>query len=285
MTRTKIHIIIVTLFILGLLSCSQKKEQKPKNTTTVSNNMVLDLRDLQVKNKLGKDTVVIIANDPVYLKTKKYRAVNALKLLESQIDFSTIDLKKTKIVFECKDGYQPEMPLELFLNAKSYLAFKDVDAMKGVQWEKIVKDGNIMDAAPFYLVYTSISKKDTRYKWPYNLIKIHLKPLNDSKKSLFPVDNKKVAVGYHLFQNHCISCHALNGFGGTMGPELNYPKSVTQYWIEKQLVEYIVNPAAFRHKVKMPPTNLTKKQSQEIVDYLKYMANHKKNNLTDQNFN
>ena len=62
-----------------------------------------------------------------------------------------------------------------------------------------------------------------------------------------------------------------------MGPELNYPKSVTEYWKEKELVEYIVNPKAFRNKVKMPALGLSKKQSQQIVDYLKYMSENKIN--------
>jgi cytochrome c2 len=61
-----------------------------------------------------------------------------------------------------------------------------------------------------------------------------------------------------------------------MGPELNYPKSVTEYWKENELVDYIVNPASFRNKVKMPTLGLTKQQSQEIVDYLKYMSENKK---------
>jgi cytochrome c2 len=76
--------------------------------------------------------------------------------------------------------------------------------------------------------------------------------------------------------NQCITCHAINEIGGTMGPELNYPKSVTEYWKEKELVDYIVNPAAFRNKVKMPTLGITKQQSQEIVAYLKYMSENKK---------
>jgi cytochrome c2 len=61
-----------------------------------------------------------------------------------------------------------------------------------------------------------------------------------------------------------------------MGPELNYPKSVTEYWVETELVDYIINPASFRNKVKMPPLGITKQQSEEIVGYLKYMAKNKK---------
>ena len=276
MKINKIHLILFCLFIISFLSCNQKKEQKIEATTFAQTEIKLDLLDLQKKNKLGKDTVVTIANDPVYHKQKKYKAVNASLLIKNQIDLTKIDPKNTKIVFECIDGYKPEMPLELFLNTNPYLAFEDIDAPKGAKWEPIIKDGNEMNAAPFYIVYTGISEKDSRYKWPYNLVKIYLETLNKSTIELYPLKDRKLETGYTLFKNQCLTCHAINGIGGTMGPELNYPKSVTEYWKENELVDYIVNPASFRNKVKMPTLGITKQQSQEIVDYLKYMSENKK---------
>ena len=276
MKVTKIHLILCCLIILSLLSCNQKKEQKLEVTTIAQAEIKLDLLDLQVKNKLGKDTVVTIFNDPIYHKAKKYKAVSASILIKNEIDLTKIDSKNTKIIFECIDGYKPEMPLELFLNANPYLAFQDLDAPKGSNWEPIVKNGNEMNAAPFYIVYTSVSEKDTRYKWPYNLVKIYLEPLNKSTSELYPLKNKNLETGFTLFKNQCLTCHSINGIGGTMGPELNYPKSVTEYWKENELVDYIVNPASFRNKVKMPALGITKQQSQEIVGYLKYMSENKK---------
>jgi len=165
---------------------------------------------------------------------------------------------------------------ELFLNANPYLAYQDIDAPIGSNWETILKYENEMNAEPFYIVYTSISEKDSLYKWPYNLVRIYLEPLNKSTIELYPLKNRKLESGYTLFKNQCLTCHAINGIGGTMGPELNYPKSVTEYWKEKELVEYIVNPASFRNKVKMPTLGISKQQSQQIVDYLKYMSENKK---------
>jgi cytochrome c2 len=270
MKTVKIHILLSCLIILSFLSCNQKNEQKVETISISQLEIKLDLLDLQAKNKLGKDTVVTIANDPVYHKEKKYKAVNASLLIQNEIDLTKMDPKNTKIVFECKDGYKPEMPLELFLNANPYLAFQDVEAPKGAKWEAIIKNGNEMNAEPFYIVYTSVSEKDSRYKWPYNLVKIYLEPLNKSTLELYPLKNRKLETGYTLFKNQCLTCHAINGIGGTMGPELNYPKSVTEYWKENELVDYIVNPASFRSKVKMPTLGISKQQSQEIVDYLKY---------------
>ncbi len=276
MYKPIINILISCFFIFSFLSCNQKKEQKVERIAVAQAEIKLDLLDLQKKNKLGMDTVVTITNDPVYHKEKKYKAVSASVLIKNEIDLTKIDPKNTKIVFECIDGYKPEMPLELFLNANPYLAFEDIDATKGSNWEAIIKNGNEMNAAPFYIVYTSVSEKDTRFKWPYNLVKIYLEPLNKSTLELYPLKNRKLETGYTLFKTQCLTCHAINGIGGTMGPELNYPKSVTEYWKENELVDYIVNPASFRNKVKMPTLGISKQQSQEIVDYLKYMSENKK---------
>ena len=275
MKTVKIIFFISCLFIFCFLSCTKQKEQKTEPMVNTQPEIVLDLLAIKAKNKLGKDTVVTIVNDPVYHKTKKYHAVNTLLLLKNEIVLTKLDIKNTLIVFECIDGYKPEMPLELFLNAKPYLAFKDVDAPKGSNWEKIIKNGNEMNADPFYLVYESVASDNHDYKWPYNVIKFHFVSKNKNIEALQPKEDEKAMKGFALFQKQCITCHAINGIGGEMGPELNYPKSVTEYWKETELVDYIVNPASFRHKVKMPTLGITKQQSEEIVYYLKYMSKNK----------
>jgi cytochrome c2 len=277
MKTVKIIFLISCLFIFCFLSCTKQKEQKTEPIVNAQPEIVLDLLAIKAKKKLGKNTVVTIANDPVYHKTKKYHAVNALLLLKNEIDLSKVDIKNMLIIFECIDGYKPEMPLELFLNSKPYLAFKDVDAPKGSNWEKIIKNGNEMNADPFYLVYDSVSSDNQEYKWPYNVIKFHFISKNKNIEALQPKEDEKAMKGFLLFQKQCITCHAINGIGGEMGPELNYPKSVTEYWKETELVDYIVNPASFRNKVKMPTLCISKQQSQQIVNYLKYMSKKKSN--------
>jgi hypothetical protein len=46
-----------------------------------------------------------------------------------------------------------------FLSVKSFLAVRDTDAPKVNYGQKIIKDGNEMKAAPFYLVYQGLQKK------------------------------------------------------------------------------------------------------------------------------
>lgn len=267
-------ILLHCLAVFALFCSCAKKEQKTLRSNPAPQEFVLDLVELQIQNKLGKVSLITVEQDPVYHKTKKFQGVNAVDLIKNEINLRDIDIKNTKIVFECQDGYRPEMPLELFLQANPYLVFKDQEATKGSNWETIYKNGQQMTADPFYLVYPRISPIDPNYKWPYNLIKIHLQAQKPSPE-LFPTSHKELELGYNLFQKHCTVCHALNGKGGSMGPELNFPKNVTQYWKEKELVEFIVNPAAFRNNVKMPKLGLSQEESQQIVDYLKYMSGHK----------
>jgi cytochrome c2 len=79
-------------------------------------------------------------------------------------------------------------------------------------------------------------------------------------------------AGYDLFKNRCQTCHAINKIGGKMGPELNYPKSVTTYWKTEDLKAFIQNPASYRNEVKMPNLGIKPQEATEIVKYLTYMS-------------
>ncbi len=82
-----------------------------------------------------------------------------------------------KIVFECEDGYKPEMPLEKFLSVNSYLAISDADAPVGKVWEQVMKNSNEMFVAPFLLFYeNTVSPSQKSSKRPYDLVKIIYSP-------------------------------------------------------------------------------------------------------------
>ena len=128
---------------------------------------------------------------------------------------------------------------------------------------------------PFLLFYDEeVAPDDKSFKRPYNLVKIHLQPATSDELPL-PTD-ATVLTGYNLFNTNCKTCHAISGIGGTMGPELNSPKSVTEYWKTDDLVAFIVNPSAYRDKVKMPTLGITTEQSKEIVSYLAYVSGQKR---------
>jgi cbb3-type cytochrome c oxidase subunit III len=82
--------------------------------------------------------------------------------------------------------------------------------------------------------------------------------------------------GYNLFVQHCSKCHELNDVGGTMGPELNNPCSVTEYWNLHFLGRFIERSTSIRSGSKMPPfPELSEADISAVVKYLQFMARRK----------
>jgi cytochrome c2 len=234
----------------------------------------IDLLALKAKGLLKNTQLITVKNDPVYHKTKKFNAIPLKDILEKYTFIEKFNPADIKVVFECEDGYKPEMPLEKLLSTKVFLAINDANAPKGLDWEQIFKDGHEMKAAPFYVVYTDVSSENIDYKWPYNLVKIHFAPLHENDAALKPKEESALA-GYDLFKNRCQTCHSINKIGGKMGPELNFPKSVTEYWKVDDLKAFIQNPASYRNDVKMPTLGIKANEAEEIVKYLRYMSDNK----------
>lgn len=227
------------------------------------------------KDKLGPTESITVSNDPVFHRTKTFDAIPLATVLKQIPAYTNINPAETQVVFECEDGYNPSMPLTKILGKKAYLAVRDHDAAQGEDWTTLQKGSETKKIAPYYICYTDVPGDDATYKWPYNLVKISLTSASKETQALFPKDDDSVVKGYGLFKTHCLTCHALNGVGGTLGPELNFPKSVTEYWKTDDLKAFIAHPDQYRNKVKMPTLGLEAKEINEIVGYLSYMAKHK----------
>ena len=241
-----------------------------------SDTNVLDLIQLKKAGAFGTTQRITVPQDPVYHARKVYRAVPLNKVLEQVPGYAQANPATTQVVFECGDGYNPSMPLKQVLGRRAFLAVRDSDAPAGQDWIGVETTGKTKSVAPFYIVYTDVSATDARYKWPYNLVRIRLVSASKELAALLPPDAP--ARGYELFRVHCLTCHALNGIGGQMGPELNFPKNITEYWWEADIVAFVRNPASYRNGVKMPaitPTQVSNGELNEVLKYLKFMAGHK----------
>lgn len=277
---------IIAFVLLSALFVSCDNSQKNANKDSLqiaklaieevpaSDSLTIDLLDLKDRGLLKATQIVSIKPDPVYHKNKRFNALPLKDILEKYSSIKRMNAADLKVVFECEDGYKPEMPLEILLSAKAFLAVSDVDALKGREWEILLKNGQESKMEPFYVVYEGVSGDDLSYKWPYNLVKIHLAPLHENDEALKP-KNKSTLAGYEIFKNRCQTCHAINKIGGKMGPELNYPKSVTEYWKTDDLKAFIQNPASYRYNVKMPTLGIKPEEANAVVKYLSYMSEHK----------
>jgi mono/diheme cytochrome c family protein len=164
------------------------------------------------------------------------------------------------------------MPLSRALKAQGMLAIRDLGAPAGKIWQPLLEKGEPPTPAPSYLVWVAPPGGTEDYPWPFQVVAIEL----ISSADALGADKSKMA-GQDLFEKHCLKCHAINGVGGTLGPELNYPCSVTEYWNPGLLSRFIATASSIRAGTRMPDFHsLPSKDIQAIIDYLQYMGGHKK---------
>ena len=222
------------------------------------------------------DTVEV--DDPVYKRKQRYQGFWLRDFLK-ELSYTGHPESDVYVRFRCKDGYAPIMPLARALGAKGFIAVRDLGAASGTNWESFSANGTTSTPAPAYLVWVSPSGDIEDYPWPYQIVAIELTTSADVLGAAVADDTRK--PGFDLFVKHCLKCHAVNGVGGTMGPELNSPCSVTQYWNPDFLSRFIANASSIRAGTKMPDFHaMPGKDIQAIIEYLQYMGSHKKTGTT-----
>lgn len=189
------------------------------------------------------------------------------------------------ILFTCRDGYQPTIPVRRAVEQRGYLAV----ARPGnvgftiLKYEEGTKKR--IDLGPFYVIWENLDDARIRgegdYGWPYQLVQIDLVTFRSHFREMAPPQSasSKALAGFEAFVVHCSKCHTINGHGGDIGPELNYPANPTEYMNDAWLRKWIDDPTSMRVAPRMPPLNPELPERvrivEEIVAYLETMALNK----------
>ncbi len=217
---------------------------------------------------------VEIADDPVYQTRKKYQAIALRPLVQKLAEHYPASLQQAALVFTALDGYQAVMPYATVIDHDGFLAFKDLSA-RTKNWQPFRFGQETITPAPFYLVWPDIKKTDKwRFAWPFQLALIQLKPGHLVYAGAAPASQDKTLLeGFSLFSRFCIRCHAVNGAGGSVGPDLNQPVNPTTLYSGSILRQRILNAKKFNPATKMPvfETLLTRDQTEKIIRYLASM--------------
>lgn len=237
----------------------------------------LEVPDDKVK-ELGAAQEITVW-EPVEEKNVTFIALNLKKVLDKVYGPEWVNFEE--IVATCTDGYQPSIPVSRLKEFNSFIAFQRKDSLSF----QIFSPKSI-ELKPFYLIWDnlnvpSIRKLKSKY-WPFQLETLNLVYFSEKYPQISPAKhaNARVKAGFLTFKESCIACHTINGEGGKKGMELNFPVSVTEYFKESFLKQWLQNPEKIRYGAKMPAISFSlENPAQEInnlFSYLKHMAKNKK---------
>ncbi|MSQ99539.1 MAG: cytochrome c [Xanthomonadales bacterium] len=223
----------------------------------------------QFKEALPAETIHLF--DTQHGKEKNYRGFPLAAVLNLAFGPDWQHENYTEMIFTALDGYAAVSTLDKLGQSGGYLVFEDLDV---TGWELIgSKQAN---PGPYYLVWSQPQQTtQNQYPWPWGITRIELVRFQDRYPRVYPLgveDSSDVFQGFLTFKRRCMRCHALDQQGGKIGPDLDAPQSVTEYRSPAMLKAYIRQPSAFRYTQMPDHTDLSEKQLDQIVDYLRHQA-------------
>lgn len=189
------------------------------------------------------------------------------------------------ILFTCRDGYQPTIPVRRVLRKRGFLAIERPGDVGFTILKYEEGKEKRVELGPYYVIWENLDDARVRgegdYGWPYQVVQIDLVSFRSHFREMAPPTDAsaEVLAGFEAFVVHCSKCHTINGHGGAIGPELNYPANPTEYMKGPWLRKWIEDPTSMRLAPRMPPLNPElpdrSRIADEIVAYLETMALHK----------
>jgi len=218
----------------------------------------------------------ITLDDPYYGKRKTFRACPLRRVLELGFGPLSEAFDSEDLFLRASDGYTKPTTGARLREDGGYLAFADAErspAGSPPAWEPI--DRKQVDPGPYYLVWTKAEQRDThRHPWPYQLVAIEIASFAAAYPHTIPKTAASGApawAGFDVFRGECIACHAINGEGGTIGPDLNVPQSIVEYRPAEQIKAYIRDPATFRYSSMPSHPHLSAEQLDDLIAYFTTM--------------
>lgn len=217
-----------------------------------------------INESIQAETVELF--DPHLNKAKHYKGWKLIDILKLGFEAALDDEDLSDAVFVALDGYTSSSTKAKLLEEGGYVVFEDLDSAD--DWELIGR--HRANPGPFYLVWTE-EHQSSGYPWPWQLASISLNTFEQRFPKVVPTDadaSSPVYAGYQTFREYCLSCHAINGQGGKVGPDLNQPKNILEYRAAATVRAFIVDASQFRESRMPPHPDFSEQTLDNLLDYL-----------------
>ena len=221
----------------------------------------LDLVEAKRQGRLSALEIVQaqILEDPAYHKPMRYRGWRLVDVLGLMPELDGLDDSAHELRMIAQDGYVASASLAQLRDPKGVIAFEDASRPQDQPWETFAQGKRQITPAPLYLVWDQTPYGPGR-PWPYQLAKLQVVSTRAAYGQAYPAhvassqppDGEQIMAGFALYKQRCMSCHSVNLSGGQLGPELNVPRSVTEYWSAEHLRGFIRRPGDYRARSVMP---------------------------------
>ncbi len=222
----------------------------------------------------------VAVDDPYYERPKAFWALPAACVLAQGLPATSAAARDGNLFLRAADGYVRPARAGALASADAWVAFSDAALADTPEapprWEPI--DRRQLDPGPFYLIWSGAGQNDPhRFPWPYQLVAVEAAPFDTEYPHLVPGAEAGAATarGFGLFRDQCVSCHSMNGEGGTVGPDLNVPQSIVEYRPVEQIRAFIRDPGSFRLTSMPAHRHLSDGDLDDLVAYFRAMAARK----------
>ncbi len=157
------------------------------------------------------------------------------------------------VAFEAKDGYLSMMPSSRLVKYPAYLVYANA---QGNDFSIETPPLNERVAlGPWYLVWDNILQPDLQADgatyWPYQITRIGLVDQSRLSRLMPPMLPERYKEGGQLTLKYCLSCHQVNGVGGTKMPmDLGQWAAAQSY---ARFVTWVLDPSGKNPLTAMPP--------------------------------
>lgn len=275
MSKVRSAVVVVAASLLVLLGGTASSRADDASLEFVRDGKVVRSIDRATLEKIcGVRTIEI--DDPYYGRKMSFVACPLEPVLALAFAMHKDQLAQQDFLLRARDGYVKPATGKRLVEPGGFIALGDAAREKAGETGFAPIDRRQVDPAPFYMVWESKEQQDTNlYPWPYQLVRIEIGSLAAEYPNIVPrtaTTGSDAWRGYEIFKTECVACHAVNGQGGKVGPDLNVPQSIVDYRPVEQIKAYIRDPETFRHTSMPAHQHLTPAQLDQLIAYFRVMS-------------